>query len=165
MFYRYLLCRKLVQIQPIRVWYWRRHRLSASQGQVLLRVPSSTHPLPSGLGKVFSTIFRHEDGPRTSRYLFFDVTRCHLRFMFRSSCYLNTTEQVTRGHNIVVDGWAGAANPHQHPSQPPFQHRHIQKASKTLVFPLFDLCSRMDRRTDEQTDGQADGRTDGQSLS
>ena len=24
-------------------------------------------------------------------------------------------QQVTRGHNIVVDGWAGVSNPHSHP--------------------------------------------------
>ena len=24
------------------------------------------------------------------------------------------TEQVTRGHNIVADGWAGTSNPHPH---------------------------------------------------
>ena len=24
-------------------------------------------------------------------------------------------KQVTRGHNIVADGWAGASNPHPHP--------------------------------------------------
>ena len=28
-------------------------------------------------------------------------------------------EQVTRGHNIVADGWAGAANPHPHPRPHP----------------------------------------------
>ena len=28
-------------------------------------------------------------------------------------------EQVTRGHNIVADGWAGAANPHPHPTPHP----------------------------------------------
>ena len=27
-------------------------------------------------------------------------------------------KQVTRGHNIVADGWAGASNPHSH-SMPP----------------------------------------------
>ena len=37
---------------------------------------------------------------------------------------------------------------------------HTQKASKTLVFPLFDSLTRTDRRTDRWTDGP----TDGQSL-
>ena len=72
-------------------------------------------------------------------------------------------KQVTRGHNIVADGWAGAANPHPlptpHPTRLPAQ-THTQKASKTLVFPLFDSCSRMD----QQTDGWTDGPTDGQNL-
>ena len=39
-------------------------------------------------------------------------------------------KQVTRGHNIVEDGWAS-----------PFPHTHTQKASKTLVFLPFDWCS------------------------
>ena len=46
-------------------------------------------------------------------------------------------KQVTRDHNIVPDGWAGAANPHPHPTPLPTQ-THSQNASKTLVFPLFD---------------------------
>ena len=42
-------------------------------------------------------------------------------------------KQVTWGHNIVADGWAGAANPHLHPTPFPAQ----TKSFKTLVFPLF----------------------------
>ena len=57
---------------------------------------------------------------------------------------------MTRGHNIVADGWAGAYNPYPHPKPPPTL-KHTQKASKTLVFPLFDSCS--------PTDGWTDGRT------
>ena len=36
-------------------------------------------------------------------------------------------KQVTRGHNIVVDEWAGASIliHTQHPAQHPFQHRQI----------------------------------------
>ena len=29
------------------------------------------------------------------------------------------TKQVTRGHNIIADGWAEASNPHPHPNSPP----------------------------------------------
>ena len=32
-------------------------------------------------------------------------------------------KQVTQGHNIVADGWAGASNPHPHPNP----HPHTQK--------------------------------------
>ena len=32
-------------------------------------------------------------------------------------CY----KQVTRGHNIVVDGWAGASNPYPHPKPHPIK--------------------------------------------
>ena len=73
-------------------------------------------------------------------------------------------QQVTRGHNIVADGWAGAVNPHPHPMPHPTPfptQTHTRKASKTLVFPLFDSWS----RTDGPTDRRTDGRTDGQSLS
>ena len=65
---------------------------------------------------------------------------------------------MTRGHNIVADGWAGASNPHIHPN-PPSTLKTTQKVSKTLVFPLFDSII-TDRRTDGRTDGPTDGRTD-----
>ena len=73
-----------------------------------------------------------------------------------------TGDTVTRGHHIVADGWAGASNPHPQPNphlSPP-THKHTQKVSKTLVFPLFDSWV-MDRWTDRRTDGWTDGRTDG----
>ena len=71
-------------------------------------------------------------------------------------------KQVMRAHNIVADGWAGASNPHPYPN-PPSILKHIQKVSKTLVFPCFNSMT-TDRRTDGPTDGRTDGRTDGQSL-
>ena len=41
------------------------------------------------------------------------------------------TKQVTWGHNIVADGWAGASNPRLTPTTPPtpFQHTHPQTKS------------------------------------
>ena len=33
-------------------------------------------------------------------------------------------KQVTQGHNIVADGWAGASNPQPHPNTTPLQHTH-----------------------------------------
>ena len=65
---------------------------------------------------------------------------------------------MMRGHNFVADGWAGAASPypHQMPHQPP-PNRDTQKASKCLVFLLFDSCS----WTDEgPTEGPTDQRTE-----
>ena len=66
-----------------------------------------------------------------------------------------------QGHNIVADGWAGAANPHPQPKPHPTTYltlTHTQKGSKTLVFPLLDSCSwtdgLMDGRSDELTDGR-----------
>ena len=75
-------------------------------------------------------------------------------------------KQVTRGHNIVADGWAGASNPHPHPNpihtltHTPSTHKHTQKVSKTSVFPLFDSITMMDGPTDQRTDGRTNGRTD-----
>ena len=60
-------------------------------------------------------------------------------------------KQVTRGHNIVADGWAGASNPHPHPDPPPTL-KHTQKVSKMLVSPLFNSVTMMDQRTDGLTD-------------
>ena len=62
---------------------------------------------------------------------------------------------MTRGHNIVADGWAGAANAHPHPMPHPTPfptHTQTRKASKTLIFPLFDSCPRADQRTDRRMD-------------
>ena len=60
---------------------------------------------------------------------------------------------MTRGHNIVADGWAGASNSHPHLT--PIPHTQTQKASKTLVFSLIDSLT----QTDGPTDGPTDGRT------
>ena len=57
-------------------------------------------------------------------------------------------EQVTRGHNIVADGWAGVSNPH--PTFPT-----CTEPFKTLVFPFFDSCSRTNGQTDRPTDRQS----------
>ena len=63
---------------------------------------------------------------------------------------------MTWGHDIVEDGWAGAASPHPHPT-PLLTQTQTQKASITLVFPLIVSCSWTD-------DGRTAGRTDGRSL-
>ena len=70
--------------------------------------------------------------------------------------------QVMQGHNIVADGWAGAANPHPNPtphSIPLPTQTPSKKASKTLVFPLFHLCTQMEGWMDGRTDRQMDGQT------
>ena len=46
--------------------------------------------------------------------------------------FVSLWKQVTRGHNIFAEGWAGATNPHLHPTS---IHK---KASKMPVSPLFD---------------------------
>ena len=59
---------------------------------------------------------------------------------------------MTRGHDVVADGWAGATNPHPHPTPHPTPlptQTHTQKASKTLIFPFSTSAH-----------GQTDGLTD-----
>ena len=69
------------------------------------------------------------------------------------------TQQVTRGNNIVADGWAGASNLNPHLISPPSTLKP-KKAYKTFVFQFSTRGLRTDRRTDQRTDGP----TDGQSL-
>ena len=87
---------------------------------------------------------------RSNSYIFVDLEKRERKKVRK--------KQVTRGHNIVVDGWAGASNPHPHPNTPS-THKHTQKVSKTLIFTLFDSII-----TDGLTDRLMDGPTDGQSL-
>ena len=72
-------------------------------------------------------------------------------------------KHVTRGHNIVADGSAGASIPQSHPMPPPYTRIWIRKPSKLLIFPLFDLCpwtngpkNRRDGPTDHRTDEWTD---------
>ena len=58
-------------------------------------------------------------------------------------------KQVTRGHNIVADGWAGASNPHFDPTHPPTAHKH-QKRS--LSYFSTRAHGRMDQWMDQQMD-------------
>ena len=66
-------------------------------------------------------------------------------------------KQVTRGHNIIANGWAGADNPNPHP-RPPHTHSHgetITAATSKCVFSHFPTQSpQMDQRTDERTNGR-----------
>jgi len=50
-----------------------------------------------------------------------------------ASC-LSTTKQVTQGHNIVADRWAGAFNRHPHPMPTPTNTRTQKKHLKCLFF-------------------------------
>ena len=64
---------------------------------------------------------------------------------------------MTRGHNIVEDGWAETSNSHPH-IKPTTRLMHTQKVSKTLVFPLLNSMT-PDGPADGRTDGWMDGRT------
>ena len=63
-------------------------------------------------------------------------------------------EQVTLGHNIVADGWAGASNPHPHPNPQPYTQASTKKVSKTFHF--FTQSPWTDAPTDGPTDQQTD---------
>ena len=68
-------------------------------------------------------------------------------------------KRVTRGHNIVVDGWAGASDPGPHPNSH-LTHKHSHKVSKMLVFSTFGLDHY--EWTDQWTNGRTDRRMEGQ---
>ena len=53
---------------------------------------------------------------------------------------------MTQGHNIVADGWAGASNPHPHPT--PIHKKHLKCS--------LSHFSTTDRRTDQRTDQRTD---------
>ena len=56
---------------------------------------------------------------------------------------------MTRGHNVVVDGWAGASNPHPNPNLHP-PHTNIDKKYQKRLVAIFCL----------DHNGQTDGRMD-----
>ena len=61
-------------------------------------------------------------------------------------------EQVTRGHNIVADGCAGAANPHPHPI--PKLKKHLKCSFSHFSTRVHGPMQRPDRRADGRTDGR-----------
>ena len=60
-------------------------------------------------------------------------------------------KQVTRGHNIVADGWAGAANPYSHPTLHPipFPTQTLTQTAPKSSFSPFSTCA--DGPTDRRT--------------
>ena len=61
-------------------------------------------------------------------------------------------QQVTRGHSIVADGWAGVSKPHPHP-KPYSIHKHIKRI-QNAHFSTFRLNQH--GLTDGPTDRQID---------
>ena len=49
-------------------------------------------------------------------------------------CQERENKQVTRGYNIVAEGWAGASNPHPHPKSiaNPHTHKHLERLFSTF---------------------------------
>ena len=70
-------------------------------------------------------------------------------------------KQVTRGHNIVADGWAGASNPQPHAnlthSCHPLTHPYTHNNNCSIINTRF---SRFKLKRDGPTDGPMDRRTD-----
>ena len=109
-------------------WHTDRH----PEKMCLFSVPLSWNTMTILNWKPLSVLDRHISSP-LSLYINHRV----LETVF-SSCLCR--KQVTRGHKIVADGWAGASNPR---TFHPYTHAH---------FPLFDiiiLVRRTDRRTDK----------------
>ena len=61
---------------------------------------------------------------------------------------------MTRGHNIIADGWQGHPIPHPHPNS----HCTLKLTQKHPFFPLF-ISFIMDRPTDQRTSEWMDGQT------
>ena len=78
-----------------------------------------------------------------------DTKQYFIQFVTECDCHDNQ-KQVTRGHNVVTDGWAGASNPHPHLNPPPTR-KLTQKVSKTLIFLLINLMNMTDQRMDGRT--------------
>ena len=96
-------------------------------------------------GTISITIYATEDiqesiVKKINSFLFINV----LYESYRIEC-----KQVTRGHNIVANGWAGASNPHLDQTHPPMAHKH-QKRS--LSYFLTCARGRKDQLTDQWTD-------------
>ena len=64
----------------------------------------------------------------------------------------NKNDQVTRGHNIVEDGWAGAYNPPPHPL--PYRHIHQHMKLNELSARFYTFLPGNCRLKDGPTDGQ-----------
>ena len=99
--------------------------------------------------------------PRNCRFPSVLASSCFGRWMqsrlsfkrVSSSADWQSNKQVTRGHNILADGWAGASNPHPPPNLLQTL-KHTQKVSKTLIFPRFNSMT-----TNRPTNGRTDGLT------
>ena len=77
----------------------------------------------------------------------------HSAFWYKEE---SEAKQVMLGHNIVVDGWAGASNAHPHLKSP----THIHKIHLKHSFSHFLTCVQWILFTDQQTNGPTDRRTD-----
>ena len=72
------------------------------------------------------------------------------------SSYICQILQVTWGHNIVADGWAGTFNPQPHPNPPSPPHTHTHNNNISILNARF--CFFYLSVMDHQTNGPADVR-------
>ena len=62
-------------------------------------------------------------------------------------------KQVTQGHNIIADRWAGASNPHPNPTPDTHLQKHLKRLSYHFLTHVHGPTDqRMDRRTNRSMD-------------
>ena len=77
----------------------------------------------------------------------FIYTNVYLRRLYK-----RWKKQVTQGHNIVADGWAGASNPQPNPNPHPSHTNIHKKYPKRLFFHLSTQSLPTNKRTNGPTD-------------
>ena len=84
--------------------------------------------------------------------IIYTVDDCNMQMRFLDIGMQKSIKQVTQGHNIIADGWAGEPTPihTQCFTETPFQHRLIHKKLQKRLFSCF--LTHADGRTDQLTD-------------
>ena len=111
-------------------------------------------------------------------FSFLSLTVFYLRFSMRCHCYLHYFSHsfsysiieisyfdiccfLSSLYRKISDAgsqyrWGRVGRGLQPPSTPQVPHSHTQNASNTLIFALFNSCSRTDGPTDRRTNGKTD---------
>ena len=113
---------------------------------------------------VFNECVTERQTNRPTDKAYYRDARTHLKSKVKNETD-KEKEQVTRGHNIIRDGWAGESNPHPHPnhtSNPLSKHSHTNNTNCSIIstrFSRFQPERDNSSVTDQRTDGRTDGRT------
>ena len=132
--------------------------LCSSRGRAAQWSSNSALPPRSDFSRQKSHTHTPDEGRRLRCVNFTEQLNDH----YNLCLFLLHSKQVTRGHNIVADGWAGASKPYSH-SNPPPTLKHTQKVSKTLICSISTRSLQTDRRTKgprDQCNGPTGQRTD-----